>query len=111
MKKVLAALTVAAFAVLGLAGAAHASVRPVHRFCSQLMTFNLPHLSHVYTETQGPWLRVNEVFAYQGDTYVITSVTHTGFVGHDRFTASLYGTPVTNFGPSIRHGEAHLVTC
>ena len=112
-------LRLAAVALAGLALtltgtlAAHASVRPVPRhFCNQLVTFNFPHGSHVLTETQGPWLRVNEVAAYQGQTYTITSVTHTGFLGHDRFTVSdVYGNLVTNSGPSIRHGEAHLLAC
>lgn len=97
--------------------AAHAStdfrrVPPPRHHCTTLVTFNLPHGSHVLTETQGPWLRVNEVAAYQGNTYTITSVTHTGFLGHDRFTvADVYGNTVTNFGPSIVHGEAHLLAC
>ena len=84
-----------------------------HRVCTpELVTFNFPHGTAVITETQGPWLSVNEVATYQGQTFTIASVTHTGFLGHDLFTVdNSSGHLVVNHGPSIWHGEAHVVTC
>lgn len=74
---------------------------------SQLLFFNFFHGSHVLTETQGPGLHVGEVATYQGMPYTVTS---TGSNGH--FTVSDWNhSLVTNNGPSIWHGQAHVLSC
>lgn len=87
-------------------------VPPVRHCTTQLVVFNFPHWSHVLTETFGPWLHVGEVAFYNSNTYTITGVWHQGAVGHDRFTISDSSHhPVTNWGPSIWHGDAWALTC
>lgn len=126
LRTALAGTFIAAVAIIGLSAPAFASTTSVShtqtwtpgnqggdanhevlRHCTtQLVVFNFPHGSALLTEVYGPRLRTGEIAFYNSQTYRITGVWFRTFTVSDSA-----GHPVINHGPSIRHGEAWLLTC